>query len=215
MTKDTENKKEVADELTRIDIRVLKREGFLKTGQTTSGSITWDKNKIGITILLYGINNKYINLEYTKYYYTGEKREFNYRIEITTTPCYFGGVRYWFHCPLLKDGKMCGRRIAVLYQGRDYFGCRQCYNLCYKSNLERHKITSDYGLYELFEDTRTHYYKGKMTRRYKSYLKKEKATQLYFEAALAKAQKGLARVKRWEACIQKRKRHNGSHNAPL
>ena len=44
---------------------------------------------------------------------------------------------------------------------------------------------------------------------------KEKATKIYLEAALARAQKGLARVKRWEACIQKRKRHNGSHSAPL
>ena len=214
--KDIKDKKEIADELAKIDIRVLKRESFLKSGQTINGTLEWEGNKIGISISLYGNNNRYINLEYTKhYYYTGEKKEFDYRIEITTTPCHFGGVRYWFQCPLLKDGKMCGRRIAVLYQGRDYFGCRQCHNLCYQSNLERYKVTSEQKLDEILEDTATHYYKGKMTRRYKSYLKKEKVTKLYFEAALARAQKGLARVKRLEACIQKRKRHNGSHNAPL
>lgn len=211
--KDIVNKKEIANDLTKIDIRTLKREGFLKAGEATKGTLSWqdggNKNQIGVTIVLYGANLRFMHLDYTKYL-AEEKKEFHYRTEISTTPCHFGGVRYWFHCPLSKDGKTCHRRVAILYQGEDYFACRKCNNLCYQSNLERHTVTSEPKLYEILENTRTHYYKGKMTRRYKSYLKKENATKLYFEAELAKAQKGLARVKRWEACIQKRKRHNVS-----
>jgi hypothetical protein len=30
-------------------------------------------------------------------------------VRITTTPCHFGGVRYWFQCP------RCDRRCAILY----------------------------------------------------------------------------------------------------
>lgn len=30
-------------------------------------------------------------------------------VQITTTPCHFGGVRYWFLCP------SCNRRCAILY----------------------------------------------------------------------------------------------------
>ena len=76
--KDIKDKKEIADELAKIDIRVLKRERFLKSGQTINGTLEWEGNKIGISISLYGNNNRYINLEYTKhYYYTGEKKEFD------------------------------------------------------------------------------------------------------------------------------------------
>jgi len=212
--KDIKDKKEIADELIKLDIRTLKQKGFLKASQTTNGTVSQGESQIGFAVSLYGNNNRYITFDYTKYH-TGEKKDFYYRIDISTTPCHFGGVRYWFHCSLLKDGEACNRRIAVLYLHGDYFGCRQCHNLCYQSNLERYKVTSEQKLDEIFDDTRTHYYKGKITRRYKSYLKKEKATKIYLEAALARAQKGLARVKRWEACIQKRKRHNGSHSAPL
>jgi hypothetical protein len=30
----------------------------------------------------------------------------------------------------------CGRRVAVLYMGGEYFACRHCYNLAYKSQRE-------------------------------------------------------------------------------
>jgi len=47
------------------------------------------------------------------------------RIQLTTTPCHFGGDRYWFVCP------KCRGRCGVLYP---YF-CRKCSNGRYKSEL--------------------------------------------------------------------------------
>jgi len=69
---------------------------------------------------------------------TGEKTDFDYRIPLTTTPCHFGGVRYWFICPLSRNGVDCGRWVGTLYLagGGKYFGCRNCYDLSYESRNE-------------------------------------------------------------------------------
>src|SRR3989338_111524 len=52
-------------------------------------------------------------------------------LQFTTTPCSFGGCRWWFQCP------RCGRRTAKLYQPQPAgeFGCRLCYNLTYHACL--------------------------------------------------------------------------------
>ena len=45
-------------------------------------------------------------------------------IQLTTTRCHYGNVRYWFLCP------RCDGRVAVLYFNR-WFGCRKCFELVY------------------------------------------------------------------------------------
>ena len=61
-----------------------------------------------------------------------------YDIELATTPCRYGGLRYWFICPLVKNGYPCHRRITKLYlpSGGTYYGCRHCYDLTYESCQE-------------------------------------------------------------------------------
>lgn len=75
------------------------------------------------------------------HHYSGENRVYNYTIELQTTPLPWGGVRYWFTCPLVRDGKHCERKVGALYlspSGR-FFGCRHCYDLTYKSSQEKGK----------------------------------------------------------------------------
>lgn len=36
-------------------------------------------------------------------------------IRVTTTPCYYGGVRYWLLCPAVKDGVLCENRVGAEY----------------------------------------------------------------------------------------------------
>jgi hypothetical protein len=59
----------------------------------------------------------------------------DYLIPITTTYPHIGGVRYWLRCPVEHDRKPCGRRVKKLYlpPGEQIFGCRQCYDLTYRS----------------------------------------------------------------------------------
>jgi hypothetical protein len=62
------------------------------------------------------------------------------RLGFLTTKANFGGVRWWFACPLGVEGERCNRRVAKLYlppQGRK-FGCRECHDLTYESSQESH-----------------------------------------------------------------------------
>ncbi len=72
---------------------------------------------------------------------TGERTPMAYGVDMTTTPCNFGGVRHWFFCPLVVNGKACGRRIGKLYMppGAKYFGCRNCHDLTYRCQQEHDK----------------------------------------------------------------------------
>ncbi|MCD6174183.1 MAG: hypothetical protein J7K65_00255 [Planctomycetes bacterium] len=79
-------------------------------------------------------------------------------ISITTTPYFYGGVRYWFLCPAVVDGVLCEDRVGKLYlpPGGKLFGCRQCYGLTYESCRQSHKYDRVMGyLNRLDEDNLT------------------------------------------------------------
>jgi hypothetical protein len=57
-----------------------------------------------------------------------------YDVELQTTRQHFGGLRWWFTCP------MCGRRVGKLYLGGRFFGWRSCYGLTYRSCQEAHSL---------------------------------------------------------------------------
>lgn len=66
-----------------------------------------------------------INITYT---HKGTRR--TQTVAVTTTPCNYGGVRYWWKC------EKCSRRVAVLY-GAGIFVCRHCIGANYKSQLSQ------------------------------------------------------------------------------
>ena len=76
-----------------------------------------------------------------------DKTEMEYGINLETTPCTFGGGRWWFRCPLVKNGTPCGRRCFKLYEppGANYFGCRGCYDLTYESAQTAHEFDTLYA----------------------------------------------------------------------
>jgi hypothetical protein len=57
-------------------------------------------------------------------------------VSLTWTPCRYGGQRPWVTCPGVVNGRVCGRRVAILYDAGHYFLCRHCYNLTYESQRE-------------------------------------------------------------------------------
>ncbi|MFC1715622.1 hypothetical protein ACFL6S_18275 [Candidatus Poribacteria bacterium] len=131
-----------------IDIPWLNRHGYfcgLKTG-----GMQW-KNALGDVIgsisIQVSVDEEFHGGKYVRFFYTQtknstqEKTELDYKVQLVTTPCNFGGVRYWFICPLVVSGKPCNRRVANLYlpPGSKYFGCRHCYNLTYRCQKEHNK----------------------------------------------------------------------------
>ncbi|MGI8419222.1 MAG: hypothetical protein ACR2LN_01105 [Candidatus Levyibacteriota bacterium] len=73
----------------------------------------------------------------------GEKEKFHYKIFITTTPCHFGGFRYWFLCPNMD----CKKRARSIYARSGLFLCRHCHNLTYRSR--RRNLKGKFRAYEI------------------------------------------------------------------
>lgn len=68
------------------------------------------------------------------YFVRGGER-LDYLVRLATTTPHFGGIRWWFLCPLVLNGNACSRRVGKLYlpPGANYFGCRHCHQLTYLS----------------------------------------------------------------------------------
>ena len=98
--------------------------------------MTWSRDEeeiasIGVTVSIMD-DEGYVQFNYTTTHRSnGGKTENDYKVSLTTTPCHFGGVRYWFTCP-------CDRRVGTLYlpPGGGRFACRHCYDLSYESRNE-------------------------------------------------------------------------------
>lgn len=170
-----------------MKISLLKKRGCLKQ-PSQSLTIAWRSvltgNAKSISILprLDG-ERSYALLQYTKTQPDGMRMEFEYPVNLVKTPCFFGGHRFWFACPLLRDGLPCEKRVGVLYMGERYFGCRECLDLAYESQQETH--TEFFKILRIAfpkpsPTLRIKYWKGQTTKRYRSFLK-----QTHFQEQIA------------------------------
>ncbi len=68
----------------------------------------------------------------------------DYTIRLQSTRPYFGGLHWWFICPLLRLARPCNYRASKLYlpPGGRYYGCRHCYDLTYQSCQQSDKRVS-------------------------------------------------------------------------
>lgn len=198
-----DSKKVEADALKKIQIWWLKKNNYLEGGWQKNGGIRWSSNwsdqdsTISFAVELLD-NDQHIRLSYAQTNEEGVTTNFDYKIMLTTTPCYFGGKRYWFICPFYINGIYCGRRVGVLYLVNKYFACRHCNNLSYSSrNLSGigkviGQVISAPELDELREGVKFKYYKGKQTRKYKRYLVLAEKSFLQLKTIVS----GLSKTKR-------------------
>jgi hypothetical protein len=186
-----------ADGIKRIAASFLRRNGYFSRQQ--SGTITWtsswsgNKNSVSIEVSPFG-DDKWLRIHYTQTDRdTGEKKDFDYKIPLITTPCRYGGTRYWFICPMSRNDRYCGRRVSVLYKDGDYFACRHCYSLTYASRNAsgRYKgFVSMVDLDEMEMKVGRKYYAGKPTKKYKRLLGLEQRFEMGFIDMAARLEAG-------------------------
>lgn len=134
------SKKARVESCNSIDTATLKRWKLLVPGTTNaSGAFEWRRGgeerpsssvsylltvgpRAGNLRLLYSMKSTNTNLDYS--------------VRLVATGCHIGGVRWWFICPLARNGVACGRRVRKVYLHGKYFGCRHCHNLAYTSSQE-------------------------------------------------------------------------------
>ena len=185
------SKTEVED-VKKISTIFLKKHGYF-CGYN-SGTITWthgwsdNKSSVGINVSTMNDEN-YLRIHYIQTdNFTGKKKDFDYRIPLTTTPCYYGGKRYWFICPWYKNGVYCGKRVGTLYKDGDYFACRHCYDLTYASRKENrnykyfpifHTLILSHKIEKLLYEIKRPYYAGKPTKKQRKLDKMNREIEYY------------------------------------
>lgn len=128
-------KKATTDNYLRLSISYLLKKGFITPNHHSAGTLRWSwlrtgevAGSIGYTADMQS-SSATLTLQYT--HGSGEEKEaLKYDVALTTTP-HYGGVRWWFICPVSG----CGKRVAMLYGGR-FFACRSCHGLTYRSQQE-------------------------------------------------------------------------------
>ena len=126
------NRKPTAEESCDITIFKLKKWGMLSSGQTT-GKTSWTSSmtgKITTLLLLVDVTDEpFVIFMYTLTDRDGNETKYDQTVPLETTPCNFGGERYWFLCPV------CYSRVGALFliPGDVNFACRHCNNITYLS----------------------------------------------------------------------------------
>src|SRR5262245_58476814 len=132
-------KKMVVEDCRSLDASRWMREGILTAGCWQRGAWAWFRDAARTertSTIDYEVNTQgdppWLRLVYTV---TATRDAFDYRVRLVTTRPRFGGLRWWFVCPLVVNGRPCGRRVGKLYlpPGGRYFGCRGCHRLTYHS----------------------------------------------------------------------------------
>ncbi|MBM3979721.1 MAG: hypothetical protein FJ304_05465 [Planctomycetes bacterium] len=127
------SKKDTVEECRALDTADLKRWNLLVPGTTNwAGSFRWGDSSVSYRLTV-GADAGTLRLMYRM---TGASADLDYPVRLVTTRCHLGGARWWFLCPLTKDGTRCGRRARKLYLCGRYFGCRRCHDLTYRSRQE-------------------------------------------------------------------------------
>lgn len=120
-----------------LDTTFLRRKGWLHPGGVASGPVKWTYSPGGaisqltLTTDLSDPARPVAHLSYT----LGDEA-LAYSVRLVTTRPHYGGVRWWFLCPLRPRGVPCLRRVRKLYRDGRYFGCRHCHDLTYRSRQE-------------------------------------------------------------------------------
>lgn len=129
-------------------------------------------------------------------------------VRLTSTPCHFGGRRWWFMCP----GPSCQRKVAKLHMppGRIEYACRHCHGLSYEGR-QKHRDGSyeSFGRFGLYrrraEQARSKRQKARWLLRL---LEADERTHAYMKAYDARFWKRLDRLKRMDGSSGRSKQTN-------
>lgn len=127
------NRKVTVEESCDLTIFQLRGFGMLESGRHTATVVTWVQKHTGkesqVRVDVNMIDEPYARIKYAISDGEGNTSPYDSQIQLVTSPCNLGGVRYWFECP------ECGKRVGGLYLvlGRTHFQCRLCNNLAYNS----------------------------------------------------------------------------------
>jgi hypothetical protein len=155
----------VAEECERLDSAAMASDGFFREDGAwhLSGLNRWGDEVMSMDVdVAIHDDVPHIRLRYPVTNLSGDVEQLDYWVELTSTPCTYGGLRWWFVC------YGCERRVGVLYRPprEVYFRCRQCHGLLYRAQARYGgSLTSMEQKYNrLLATTKRFVYAGRLTR---------------------------------------------------
>jgi hypothetical protein len=141
------SKKTDVEKCLQLDASRWRRDGIIRAGAVVSGTWRWTYHSGRRFAINYEVDTVDLSSASVRLWYswirtaTKQHESADYRVRLATTRPRFGGLRWWFVCPLVVNGRPCGRRVGKLYMPPDarYFGCRRCHDLTYRSAQEHDK----------------------------------------------------------------------------
>lgn len=121
--------KACTDDVRRLDIRVLEREGYLRPGSPHTSRWSQGGELVATAEVTDQVGRVWI--EYRQRDDDGRWLAIGCPVQLDRTPCHLGGSRVWWRCP----AQGCGRRVAVLHFDEDV-ACRRCLDLAYRCQRE-------------------------------------------------------------------------------
>ena len=106
-----------------LDIRLLRRRGYVRPGCITSGTSRWSRHgeEVGSIGWQIDLSNPHLGAMTLRYVHDGKTVE--EVVQLEAAPCRFGGHRYYFRCPrtwsrvevlVPVDGRFMSRKAAKL-----------------------------------------------------------------------------------------------------
>jgi hypothetical protein len=133
------SKKNTVEDCLSIDAGDLVRWALIQAGARVWGHLYWNCPRTGELQSSIVCESDTLNPDeaWRRLSYTVKQhgKPVGFTVLLTATRPNFGGVRWWFVCPVSQRGRACDRRVGKLYlpPGGKYFGCRHCYDLTYTS----------------------------------------------------------------------------------
>ncbi len=139
--------KSTVEQSLTLSISDWTREGLLQKGARKQGAQRWTDRKgdlftVDLDVDARDADQATVTLSYSYIIVSSDvEQSEEYQVDLTTTRPNFGGLRWWFICPLSEHNFPCQRRVTKLHlpPSARYFGCRHCHNLTYRSCRESRK----------------------------------------------------------------------------
>lgn len=125
-----------------VDLAELNKRGFFKTDRSQI-KLSWQysiREVIVEFVLTFVRSDKAtLAIQYPRPTASDATRDVTEVIQLTTTPCRYGGIRYWATCP------GCAKRVRRLYisHNKGLFSCAKCNKLIYPSQMPRPRAMPD------------------------------------------------------------------------
>ncbi len=116
-----------------LDIYTLVRNGYVAEQITATGEIRWSYGEHQPKATVGFVTNTVDSARpFMRLHYTSDGAQTDDRVELISVPQPFGGVRWWFLCPV--TGTKC--RKLYLPRGKRHFAGREGHGLVYESQRE-------------------------------------------------------------------------------